>query len=37
MLYQHTKFLKRCQQRTPKHGVRFKNKLYSLGASILDL
>lgn len=31
------KLLKRCQGRAPRHGFRFKNKLYSLDASTLDL
>ena len=30
-LYRH------CQHRAPKHGFRFKNKLYSLDASLIDL
>ena len=31
------KLLARCQARTPKHNFRFKNKLYSLDASTIDL
>ncbi len=31
------KLLSRCQQLAPKHGFRFKNKLYSLDASTIDL
>ena len=31
------KLLKRCQGQAPRHGFRFKNKLYSLDASTLDL
>ncbi len=31
------KLLSRCQGRAPKHGFRFKNKLYSLDASTIDL
>jgi putative transposase len=31
------KLLSRCQGLTPKHGFRFKNKLYSLDASTIDL
>lgn len=31
------KLLARCQGLTPRHGFRFKNKLYSLDASTLDL
>lgn len=31
------KLLKRCQQKVPGHGFRFKNELYSLDASTIDL
>jgi len=31
------KLLSRCQGRAPRHGFRFKNKLYSLDASTIDL
>ena len=31
------KLLKRCQERAPRHKFRFKNKLYSLDASTIDL
>jgi putative transposase len=31
------KLLARCQGRAPRHGFRFKNKLYSLDASTIDL
>ena len=31
------KLLSRCQALAPKHGFRFKNKLYSLDASTIDL
>ena len=31
------KLLARCQARAPKHNFRFKNKLYSLDASTIDL
>ena len=31
------KLLARCQARTPRHNFRFKNKLYSLDASTIDL
>lgn len=31
------KLLSRCQGQAPKHGFRFKNKLYSLDASTIDL
>ena len=31
------KLLTRCQQLAPKHGFRFKNKLYSFDASTIDL
>ena len=31
------KLLSRCQSLAPKHGFRFKNKLYSLDASTIDL
>ena len=31
------KLLARCQSRAPKHNFRFKNKLYSLDASTIDL
>jgi hypothetical protein len=31
------KLLSRCQGRVPRHGFRFKNKLYSLDASTIDL
>jgi putative transposase len=31
------KLLSRCQVQAPKHGFRFKNKLYSLDASTIDL
>lgn len=31
------KLLSRCQSRAPRHGFRFKNKLYSLDASTIDL
>ena len=31
------KLLARCQRHAPKHGFRFKNKLYSLDASTIDL
>ena len=31
------KLLKRCQERAPRHRFRFKNKLYSLDASTIDL
>ena len=31
------KLLSRCQSLAPKHGSRFKNKLYSLDASTIDL
>ena len=32
-----SRLLKRCQSYSPKHGFRFKNKLYSLDASTIDL
>lgn len=32
-----SKLLARCQGRAPRHGFRFKNKLYSLDASTIDL
>jgi len=32
-----TKLYTRCQRRTPKHSFRFKNKLFSLDASLLDV
>jgi putative transposase len=31
------RLLKRCQSTAPRHGFRFKNKLYSLDASTIDL
>lgn len=31
------KLLTQCQRRAPRHGFRFKNKLYSLDASTIDL
>ena len=31
------KLLRQCQARAPRHGFRFRNKLYSLDASTLDL
>ncbi len=31
------KLLRQCQGRAPRHGFRFKNKLYSLDASTIDL
>jgi hypothetical protein len=31
------KLLRQCQARAPRHGFRFKNKLYSLDASTIDL
>ena len=31
------RLLKRCQSSAPRHGFRFKNKLYSLDASTIDL
>ncbi len=31
------KLLAQCQARAPRHGFRFKNKLYSLDASTIDL
>jgi len=31
------KLLARCQGHAPRHGFRFKNKLYSLDASTIDL
>lgn len=31
------KLLSRCQQQAPRHGFRFKNKLYSLDSSTIDL
>ena len=31
------KLLKRCQKQVPGHGFRFKNELYSLDASTIDL
>jgi len=31
------KLLSRCQQHAPRHGFRFKNKLYSLDSSTIDL
>lgn len=32
-----TRLLQRCQRQAPSHGFRFKNKLYSLDASTVDL
>ncbi len=39
MLYEQLagKLLRQCQGRAPRHGFRFKNKLYSLDASTIDL
>ena len=31
------RLLSRCQERAPKHGFRFKNKLYAVDASTIDL
>ena len=31
------RLLARCQQRAPRHGFRFKNKLYAVDASTIDL
>lgn len=31
------KLLTRCQAKSPKHGFRFKNKLYSLDSTVIDL
>lgn len=31
------KLLSRCQERAPKHGFKFKNALYSLGSTTIDL
>ena len=31
------RLLARCQQRAPRHGFRFKNKLFAVDASTIDL